>query len=305
MKKIEQLRALENGKGVQYLLDSAFRIFNNPMYMVDSYYHLIAATEGPKDVYAWNELMETGTFSLELREIFAREGIFESIANSKKLIHLEKKENWEGAYLNGHIVNRENIWVAGITMHDSFSPFDEETMGAFEVLIDKISLEIRDYEFFIKHPVGFFEDTVNKLLDDTAENTLVQHSQAQIIRHEFDNYLYIAVVDSPRHKMLDRVHQGRLAYFSSLIKTKFPSFRYAIYQGKIIILMGSQLKKYSEEPLLGLDESLFKMNNLSVGISGSFQSIYDFAAYYRQALRALEEGQNRQGGQSIFVHEES
>ena len=46
----EQVKALENGKGLQYLVDSAYRIFNNPIYMIDAYYNLIAASDGPKDI---------------------------------------------------------------------------------------------------------------------------------------------------------------------------------------------------------------------------------------------------------------
>jgi len=56
MAKMEQIKALENGKGIQYLLNSAYKIFNNPLFMIDSDYNMIAITDVPVDEPNWIEL---------------------------------------------------------------------------------------------------------------------------------------------------------------------------------------------------------------------------------------------------------
>ena len=303
MNVLEQVNALENGKGIQYLLDSACKIFNNPIYMIDAFYNLIAASDGPKDIYTWSELTRTGTFSLQLKEKMAKDGIFDGSTNSEKPLYIAKRENWSGGLITGHIVNKNKNWVGQITMHEYYTPFTEDSLEAYKALADKISSEIHDYDYFIKLPVLFFEDTVNKLLDKSEKNTLVHHSQAQVVRYNLENYLYVAVVSVARNNILESVHRNRLAYFCSLLKTRCLSYRYAVYKDKIVILMSSKLKNYSEEPFLSEDDDLFEINDLYAGVSASFEDIYQFSVYYDQAVSALENGMKSSSTKRFFVYD--
>jgi len=299
MNVLEQVNALENGKGIQYLLDCAYNIFNNPVYVIDAFYNLIAFSGVPADEPFWNELIKRGTFGADAMELMASENVVREVSYSDKIVHL-KCDEWKSGLITGHIFNRDNIWVGETTISER-EPFDAERIAAFEILLGKISSEIHDYEYFTKQPAVFFENTIKKLLDNSVENTLVNNPQAQIMHYGLENYLYVAVVSVTRYNILENVHRNRLEYFKSLLKTRYKSFRYATYMDKIVMLMGSKLKDYNEEPLLGQDYDLFELNDLFVGISSSFETIYEFRNYYDQALSALENGMKSSSGKRVFL----
>jgi len=310
MNTLERIRALENGKGIKYLLDSAYAIFNNPTYMIDSDYCLIAASEGPMEIPAWSELVITGTYSLQAREYMAQAGIYDTIAGIydavtrlKKPIYLEKGEGRSYGVMTGQVVNKEKEAVAELVMYEYYSSFDAEVMEAFEALVDKIEHEIYDYEYFIKLPTIFYDDTIHKLLDRTAKNTIVHHSQARMIRMRYEKYLYVAVVYSRQYDMLDSVQRSRLEYFRSLLKSKYSErpFIYAIYSDYIVMLLGSEYRAFDEAQPLGKDYDFYTYNKLYVGISDSFEDIYEFGPNYDQAVATLLNGMEGNSGKRIFI----
>jgi len=299
MNALEQVNALENGKGIQYLLDSAYQIFNSPIYMIDAFYNLIAFSGVPTGEPFWIELIKTGTFDMNALQLMANEDVVKTVSYSDKIVRL-RHEQWKSGLISGQIFNGDNIWVGLTTMYEE-TPFDSQKMAAFEKLMGKISGEIHDYEYFTKQPAIFFENTINRLLDKSVQNTPVNNPQAQIMHYGLEKYLYVAVVNVTRNNILENVHHSRLEYFKSLLKTRYKSFRYAAYSDHIVMLMSSKLANFNEEPLLGNDYDLFEINNLFVGISSVFENIYDFRTHYDQAVTALKNGMNSSGGQRVFL----
>ena len=191
----------------------------------------------------------------------------------------------------------------------SKSLFDTERMAAFELILDKISSEIRDYEYFAKQPVIFFENTINKLLDRTFSSTPVNNPQAQIMYYGLENYLNIAVVDAASDNVMENVRRSRLVYFRSLLKNKYKFFQYAIYADQIVALMSSKYDNFDWFSFLAANSGFFEENGLYIGISGSFSDIYEARLYYDQAVAALTKGiaasvkgiANQNGGR-VFAH---
>ena len=297
----EQVKALDNGRGIQYLLDSTYAIFNNPVYMIDSFYNLIAASDGPMEMGVWNELITTGTFSVELKIKMAQAGIYDIVANLEKPVIIKKSGDFRSYNLmTGQIVNREKDLVGELVIYEYYSDFDTESLEAFEMLLDKVSSEIHDYDYFARLPDRFFEFTVHKLLDRTARNTTAHHSQARIMRYHFEKYLYVAVVNAVSHDFPDNIHRSRLEYFRSLLKTIYKSSRTAIYADKIVMLLSSKYGNLYEALPLGQDHSVFECNGLHAGISNSFENIYEFGQNYDQAVTALDNGMNNNSNGLVY-----
>ena len=301
MNKLEQIKALENGKGIRFLLYAAYKIFNNPIYMIDANYNLIAFTDVPVDDPYWNELVTTGTFSIKAQEFLAKEHMIENVVNSDK-IAVVKSNSLEHRRMTGHIFNRDNIWVGLITIYE-YTPFNAANMAAYEILTDKISNEIRDYEYFTTFGDSFYEDNINKLLSGTVKDPLLYNPQAQILYNGFKDYLYAAVVSIPRNNIQDNIHQNRLTYFKSLLKGKYPSYKYAIYSDYIVILMSSKHRYLCDTPFYASQYNFFDENDLFAGISGSFENIYELRNYYDQAVAALKNGIEYNRDKRIFLSE--
>ena len=301
MNEKQKVRDLENGQGLQYLLDSAYTIFNNPIYMIDSFCNLIAASDGPLELPAWNELVMTGTFSVDLKVNVASTGLLEQIGALEQLVYVKKSEEHpDYGILTGQILNQTQDFVGELVLYEYYSSFNTETMDAFALLLDKIASEIYDYAYFITLPAQFLDLMVAKLLDKTARTTLTYYSQARIMRDHFDPYLYVAVLDAKRKDLLEHVHQRRLEYFISLLKTSFLSYKSTIHLGHIVMLMSSAHGDPHAASLLGEDYSLFQYNGLYAGISSAFEDIYDFDQYYQQALNTLTQGMETGSGEQVF-----
>ena len=296
----EQVNALENGKGIQYLLDSARNIFCSPIYVIDAFYNLIAFSGVPVDDTYWNELIETGTFGAGALELMASENVVRDVSYSDKIVRL-RSDKLSSDLISGHIYNGDNIWVGQMTISEKI-PFDTERIAAFEMLIDKISGEIHDYEYFTKQPTIFFQNTIEKLLDITAQSSPINNPQAQIMHFGFERYLYVAVVSIVRNDILENVHQSRLAYFQSLLKTKYQSFQYAIYTDHLVVLMSSQHSDYYSATYFSPNAGFFEENGLYIGISNSYENVYETRRYYDQALTALKNGIKQEGGQRVFYY---
>ena len=304
MSKLEQIKAIENGNGIQYLLNSAYRIFNNPLFMIDSNYNMIAITDVPVDEPNWKELTTTGTFSQKTIELLANEGLIEDISNAERTVIL-RSDKLKYTKMAGHIFNRDTIRVGLVMMSEYNTPFDAENIAAFEALADKITCEIRDYDYFTMLAMTFYEDKINLLLDGSVKNPLLYNPQAQILYDGFEDYLYVAVVSAARNDILENVHHSRLEYFKSMLKTKYKLFKYSVYGDYIVMLMSSKHKYFYGEPFFAAHADLFEQNGLTIGISSSFENMYELRQYYDQAVAALTKGLAGKEDKRFFLHNDS
>ena len=302
MSKLAQIKALKNGKGIQYLLDTAYSIFKNPIAMFDTNYGLKAYTDVTTDDPLWNELISTGTFSMKTQEFFAKECFTEDVANADKLVILKSSKLKYDRVL-GNILNRENIKVANLIMLGCDTPLGVEDTTAFEEFIDKITGEIRDDEQLIVYGRIYNESIIIKLLDRVINEPSIYTSHVQIFHEGFEDYLYVAVVDITQNDLkTEGSHQTNLMYFKNLLESKYRSFKYAIYSDYIVMVMSSKHNDFNKGHFFDKDNNPFKQNNLFVGISSSFENPYVLREYYDKAVAALKDGLEENNGQHFFLH---
>ena len=302
MGKLTEIKNLETGKGIQYLLDAAFKIFQNPIAMFDTNYNLKAYTDVASDDPLWNELLSTGTFSMETQEFFANECFTEDVANADKLVIL-KSSKLKYDRILGNIFNKDNIKVANIVLVGHNIPFGEEDMAAFEGLADKITVEIHDDEYFTAYGRTYHEAIIAKLLDGVIKDPTIYNPHIQIFCEGFEAYLYVAIVDIMQNKPgTEDSHQSDLVHFKSLLENNYRSFKYAVYSGFIVMIMSSKFKEFSEKQFFETDNNLFIQNNLFLGISDSFENPYELRKYYDQAVTTLKSGIKKNNGRHFFMH---
>ena len=295
MDKLEQINALAAGEGVQYLLDAAYDIFQKPMVIFDTNYSLKGFTDVIFDDPIWNEIVSTGSFSMKTQEFFAKECFTEEVANADMPIIL-KSEQLDYDRILGHIFNKDDIKVANLVMCGDAESFDADVMAAFAILAEKITSEIRDDEYFTAFGRAFHETIIVKLLDREINDPMIYTPHVQILYDGFDDYLYAAVVDVSQNA------GGRDAeYFKALLEREYPSYKHAVYAGYIVMIMGSKHSDSAAEQLLGKYNGLFEQYGLFVGVSGSFENIYQLRDHFDQAVAALKNGMERDNGQRVFT----
>jgi len=298
MNKFQQIKNLETGKGIQYLLDAGYEIFSNPIVMFDTYYMLIAYTDVTTDDPVWNELISTGTFSMTEQAFFSSERFTEDVANADKLVVM-KSEKLKYDRILGNVFNREHIKVANLVMVESLAPFETDTQTAFEALVDKITNEIRNDDHYTAYGREYHHTIITKILDREITDTKIYTGHVQILYDGFEDYLYVAVVDVTQNSAKG---DDRLAYFRDLLKKRYPSFKFAVYSGYVLMIVSSKYDIFSSEGILGGHENPFDQNNLFTGISGSFENLYELEKYYNEAITALKNGIAGNSGGHVFLY---
>ena len=297
MNKLAQIKALENGKGIQYLLDAAYEVFHNPILIHDTNYDLLAYTDVARfGDPVWDELVSTGTISMKTQEFYAKVWFTEDVANADKLVILKSGE-LKYDRITGYIFNRDKIKVAVMAMVWVDRPFESEDTAAFEELADKITCEIRDNDYFTAYGKAYHEALIVKLLDRVIDNPKIYTPHVQIFFDGFEDYLYVAVVRT----MQNINTRKRLQYLKNFLENKYRSFKYAIYADDIVMVMSSRYKDFYRERSFDQNNNFLKQNNLFVGISGSFENPYALREYYDEAVMALKNGIDQNNGQRVFL----
>ena len=291
MSKLEQIESLENGKGIQHLLDAAYEIFQNPICVFDTGYILLAHTAGECGDPLWRELISTGTFSQETQKFIASMYFALLDANTDTLAVMTSPELAHDR-VNVKIHNKKGIRVASLLMIWYNVPLADEDQSALASLAQKIELEILDDESFNIYGYKSHETIINNLLERVFDNPKIYTAHIQILYDGFEDYIYLAVVDAG---------QNDVSQIRDLLESRYPAFKFAIYSENVVMLMSSKLQDFNEAQFF--DESLLYENDIFVGVSDSFENMYELRKYYDQAKAELMRGINANSGQRVFLYQ--
>ena len=291
MSKAEQIESLENGRGIQHLLDASLRIFQNPVCVFDTGYNLLADNKAECDDPLWQELISTGTFCQETLEFISSMYFAVLDADADKLAVM-KNPKLEYDRLNVKLFNRNGIRVASLLMIGYNMPLEEEDSVALINLAEKIELEIIGDESFNIYGYKSHETIINNLLDGIFDDPKVYTAHIQILYDGFEDYLRLAVID---------VGQNDIFQINELLESRYPSYKFAKYSDQIVVIMSSKLKSFDEAALL--DESLLAEYNMFAGVSDCFENMYELRGYYDQATAELSGGIKANNGQRVFVYQ--
>jgi hypothetical protein len=295
MERLERIKSLQKGKGVQYLLDEAYKIFNNPIVMFDTDYHLIAYTNVITDDPIWNEIIANGTFSLETQMFFVDECFTDVVANADKLAVM-KSEKLKYDRILGNIFNGKNIKIANIVMVECNRAFARDTPAVFEVFADLVTDEIREDKSYIEYGEAYQDIWIRKLIDQNFEDKKLYSPHVQILYNGFKTYLYLAVVDVA-------ISDKELKYYLDLFRQEQYAFKYAVYSDYIVTVMSSNFKTFNVKRDLMSLLACFERENIFAGISGRFENLFELPKYYAEAVEALHSLEIG-GDQHIAVYKE-
>ena len=299
--EMENIKTIKRDKGVQYLINEAAKIFDNPILMYDLDYKAIAYTENiVTDDPLWNEFVKIGGYSSESIELFKDECFIDVEANTKTIAILSSdKLKYDRIF--GKIYNKNNITVAGVNLVACNKPLDDDVSAIFEAFCKILSKEVSKDGFYQTYGESYQENLIGKLIDGNIEDKRLYPLRMDIIYSGLKNYLYLAVVDVVRCDP----EYTKLLYFRDLLRQTQPKFKYAIYSNYIIIIISSNSMKLNIKKDLKKFNGLFEQNNVYAGISSCFENLYEFQKYYIEAVNALNYGLTKDNSsQRICLYDE-
>ena len=295
MGKTDQIKALKKDKDIQTLLEDAKSILHNPIALFDTYYSLIAYTDTVTDDPLWNELITTGTFSLETQEFFANAYIILNVTSADKIVVLQTDELKYDRVI-AYVFNRNRVKVAVLVMVACDTPLTTDHIVALNAFADKITAKIRNDENFTEFGIAYHSDIIGKILDGHIKEIRIYSPHVQIIYDGFESYLFLAVIDTGK----GGAKPDKLAQMRDLLMEKYKSFKFAIYSGCIVMIMSSKQNHFNARRVLGKCDEFFVQNDIYAGVSSCFENLFEMRQYYDEAVTALKSGKKSKSDQRVY-----
>lgn len=290
-----QVNALKSGAGVQSLLDAAYKILGNPLFMFDTDYKLLAYTEVVTDDPVWNEMITYGTFCKETQEFFKDEGFVEVVANAKRITFMNS-DKLKYKRILGKIFNMNNTHVANLVMVACNKPFGSDDPTVFQSICILVTREISKSVFYQEYEKIYQESLIKNLIEGNYADRELYTAHVATIYDSLKDNLYLAVVDISQCDS----HYTKLVYFRDLFKQVQFEYKYAIYNNYIIIIISKDEQTLNVNEELNELNKIFEQNNIYAGISSKFENLFELHKYYKEALKALEYVLESKSNQRVF-----
>jgi len=301
--KLRQIKAIKNGKGIQYIINEAYKILENPILIHDMEYKLVVSPDGAiSDDCIWNEFMISGKLCDETIEFCKNESFIDSVANCTNfdgvtyLISDKLKYN----RIFGQLYTNNNMPVADLVMMACDKPFEDDTPELIETLCKVLSKELSQCKYYQDYAQTYQEALIRKLIEGDIEDKGLYSSHVSNINSGLKTNIFLAVADLAQNGSA----HATLVYFRDLFKRTQPAFKYSIYADYIVILASSDYAVLNVKKDLNKLNKLFKQQNIYAGISSNFENLYEMQIYYTEAVNALNNGSKSNNDQRIFLYDE-
>ncbi|MBR2754406.1 MAG: helix-turn-helix domain-containing protein [Lachnospiraceae bacterium] len=278
------INILFHEQGIQAMIDKIAPAFNNPVYLFDSGFNLLACNyeEAEKTPMGKKIIEAMGFTDEEYKLINAHGHIHERVKKQETPLRVFHKEiGYEQVICTistkkdmGHLV------IDGVNR-----PITDSDIRLLYMLKMGISQQMQKNEF-IRNNSGYpYEYLLRDLLDEKIGSSANQSGRFNYVNHEFSKNKYCMVIEAARTNDTLNLSSLRSKFESLLVGTKTLH-----YNGQIIVIFSFPDKKYLGEKEFKLINALCVRENLFAGLSNVFTDIIQFRGYYEQSLRAIEIG---------------
>lgn len=284
-KKHILMDALLANKGLQYLVDVAYEVFGNPLFIIDNSYRYLAVSSG---VVVNNPFIDA-----EIQTGYIHEKGIEFIRKSKIDEKIRKKGSPVRYYnplhdrnMMAYSIKINDIEVARIMLYELNHPFNEfdETLLRYASRI--FSIELQKDSFITSNKGFMYSYFFADLLDNPYTDYTSIEERLTLLGYNLKDAQYILTIP-PQVYHDANINPNIIAEQIRLILT---GSIYAIYHNTITILLSCDKDKgISEYDFARLSEYL-KANKLVIGMSSSFTNLKESKKYFNQALKAVELG---------------
>ncbi|HHV13193.1 MAG TPA: PucR family transcriptional regulator [Clostridiales bacterium] len=276
--------AANMNKGPQYLVDEAFKLLKSPIVIIDTSYKVIAMYNGIK-IESRPDLdtqREIGYITEQTLQRMKQDKIYEKLRASKYPSYDKPKTEQYGwmtilVYIHG-------IEVAQIAMMEydhPFTSYDFEFLNFFSQLI---SWEMQKNDFY-KNNRGIMHSVfLSELLDRKIPNQRIVKLRKEQLNWNDAPCLYVFTVFD--NDATDFSNKAQILAYQ--LQHILPNSRYAIYDGKLVLLLQQNDEDISPFLEGGLVDECLESNQLTGILSNCFSNLLDIRKFYDQTLKVHE-----------------
>lgn len=280
------LDALYENTGIQALVDVASEVFENPIFINDTAYKILAMSR--KVVFENECLEEEKTLGyIHASNILAmkRDGIYADKLNLADEIVLSKRDDTKECWMFKN-VRIHGIVVANIAIVDEQRPFrklDYELMNRFAQVI---AIEMEKNDFYKDNRGVMYSYFLDDLLTGKMNSQKAVIQRLSILNWKTYEWFKVAVIVDSQNE----IQKEKQEYIVQYLKKIMPDCHWTVYKKKIVIFLSRPNKKIFTEKEQEELTVFLKSNKLIMGISHSFTNLLEASRYHKQAFRAVSAG---------------
>ena len=278
------VNASNANKGLDYLVDEAYKIVKSPIIIIDTSYKILAMYHGATvDSRPDLEIQrEMGYLNEHTIKRMKQDRIYEKIREKKYPDHI-KSEDEQYGWMNV-LVYIHGIEVAqiGIMEYDHpFTNYDFEFLNFFSQLV---SWEMQKNDFYKNNRGVMHSVFLSELLDRKITSSRIVKLRKEQLNWIDTPYLYVFTIFD--NGIGDFYQKAQIiAHQIQYLQT---NSRYVIYDTKLVLLIQQTEQDISAFTEGGPIEECLAVNQLSGVLSNCFSNLMDIRKYYEQTLKIYE-----------------
>lgn len=280
------LDALYSNKGIQSLVDVASEVFENPVFINDTSYKIIAMSHSFSfQNQTLEEEKELGYIHADNLQAMKRDGMYAEKLNSTSNIITSKRTDKNETWLFS-TVKLQGIAVANIALVDgvrSFRKLDYELLERFTQLI---AIEMAKNDFYKDNLGVMYSYLLQDLLSEKSMNKKnLSQRLAYLDWKVYDWFMILVITDSN-----EEMSQKKIDYIPRQLKRIIADCHWVVYKHKLVFFISRPSKDVLTQADRDAVISFLKSNHLVGGVSQPFNDLLDSAYFYKQAFRAVDVG---------------
>lgn len=289
--------ALNSNRGLQYLVDEAYKVLHNPISVIDISYRILALTaEGFEDRPDIEEQRRSGYLMPENLADLREDGVYRKLRETR-YPHRSKQKRFDMPWLHT-LVFIQGIEVASISLMEKGRPITKDDIELFHFLSELVSLELQKSDFF-KANRGFMHSfLLSELLEGRIVDTGVIDMRLQQLDWRPTRNMYVLVLAGRAGPLPGE----QLDLIAKQLHGLLPDSRWAIYERTLVFLLS--MPGEEEDFLAGGGQlsGYLASSGLVAMVSDRFSNLLDTRRQYQKALKAGEIGGRMRGGENLYYY---
>lgn len=326
------METLSQGKGIQEIIDTGFKLIGNPIFVRDISFSILAFTQNILvEDYVWNELTSKGYQPYDGFQYLMRNGFIESTNNVKIPVYFknvsdaeyrnfQKEKKKTGIEQNKNYILKptfdpegkvkiSRVWsnifignkvIGQVVVLEAFKSFSETDMLLIKSLSDTVSLELQKHKYYENLDGSKLELLIVDLLDGKVKDQETLEERLKFISWNLKKNLRVIVVTTNQ----EDISSIPLKYVSGFFQNVFENSVCVLYKGSIVIIFGSNNDKGLSDNQLEKLKQFMKDTGMFSGVSRSFYRLFDLRRYYKQSLNAIKAGKHLKKDVFLFFYDD-
>ena len=291
------LDALYANTGLQELVDVASEVFENPLFVNDTAFKILAMSHKTKFTdETLEEEKQLGYVYEENVNSMKRDRIMEKCHATDSIVYSERSDKNERWLFKS--VKLHDIVVADVGIVDNNRPFREIDYELLERFSKIVAIEMEKNEFYKDNKGVMYSYFLADLLSGKVLNQKAIVQRARILNWKMYDWFQVAVVID--HKNL--ISEDKIQFVAHEIRSIIADCRWTYWQNNLVLFTSRPSKEIMTKAEREQFYTFLTNSGLSAGISMPFNNPVDTSRYYRQASRAVEAGVYANRGCGVFYY---